>query len=106
MTERERNDANTELDVPDISEEPELVDEAPDGLMIGLPVVTEDGDILGTIAEDSIDRFKVSAPMAADYWLPKSVIAGIAAGGDLLVNVDDDDLDQHKVDAPDAETEQ
>jgi hypothetical protein len=105
MSDRTRREDDAEIeDVPDIDDDPELVGEAPDALMIGLPVVTEDGDVLGTVGEDSADRFKVAAPMAADYWLPKSLIAGIAAGGDLVIDVeDDDDVERYKVPAPDAE---
>jgi hypothetical protein len=72
-----------------------------DPLMTGTPVVTEDGDVLGVVSEDGPDRFKVAAPLAEDYWLPKDAIAGVAPGGDLVLAVDMDGLDAVKVDAPD-----
>ena len=67
-------------------------------LMTGTPVVDEDGEALGTVGEDAGDRFKVAAPMAPDYWLPKSAIAGIAPGGDLVLSVEADDLDEIRLD--------
>ena len=70
-------------------------------LMTGTPVVDEDGEALGTVGEDAGDRFKVAAPMAPDYWLPKSAIAGIAPGGDLVLSVEADDLDEIRLDDED-----
>lgn len=70
-------------------------------LMIGNPVVAADGDVLGTVDEDAGDRFKVAAPMAEDYWLPRHLIAGMAPGGDLVVSVDKESLDSAKLAAPD-----
>jgi hypothetical protein len=66
-------------------------------LMPGTPVVDVDGEALGTVGEDAGDRFKVAAPMAPDYWLPKDAIAGIAPGGDLVIRVEADDLDEIKL---------
>ncbi|MGD9893357.1 MAG: hypothetical protein AB7R89_14355 [Dehalococcoidia bacterium] len=70
-------------------------------LMIGTPLVAVDGEVLGTVDEDVGGRFKVAAPMAADYWLPKHLIAGMAPGGDLIVSVDKHTLDAAKVAEPD-----
>lgn len=70
-------------------------------LMLGTPVVAADGEVLGTVGEDAGDRFKVAAPLAEDYWLPKEAIAGMAPGGDLVVSAEKDDLDEAKVAAPD-----
>lgn len=75
----------------------------PDTLMAGTPVVARDGDVLGTVDGDAGDRFKVAAPMAPDYWLPKSAIAGIAPGGDLVIDVAGDALDEIKLDEPERE---
>ncbi len=69
-------------------------------LMEGTPVDTADGDVLGTVAADAGDRFKISAPLAPDYWLPRSLIAGVAPGGDLVVSVGHDQLDDAKVEGP------
>jgi len=70
-------------------------------LMEGTPVEAADGAVLGTVAEDAGDRFKISTPLAADYWLPKASIAGMAPGGDLVVSVRSEEIDEAKVSGPD-----
>ena len=70
-------------------------------LMEGTPVEAADGEVLGTVAEEAGDRFKISAPLAPDYWLPKASIAGVAPGGDLVVSVRSEEIDQAKVPGPD-----
>lgn len=71
-----------------------------DALVVGIPVVSADGETLGTVGEVAADRFKVSAPLAPDFWLPKDAVTGMAPGGDLAVSVTRDMLDEAKVDAP------
>lgn len=70
-------------------------------LMVGTPLVSVDGEVLGTVGDDDGGRFKVAAPLAEDYWLPKDLIAGMAPGGDLVVSVPKEDLDAVKVAGPD-----
>jgi hypothetical protein len=80
----------------------DLLPFAPDTpLMEGMPVVDEEGEPLGTVGEDAGDRFRVAAPLARDYWLPKSLIIGMVAGGDLVVGVEADDIDEVKLEGPD-----
>lgn len=69
-------------------------------LVAGMPLVTVDGDVLGTVGEVAADRFKVAAPMAPDYWLPLDAITGMAPGGDLVVGYTQDELDRVKLDGP------
>lgn len=71
-------------------------------LAVGLPVVTRDGEPLGTIGEIESDRFRVSALMAADYWLPRGAVMGMAPGGDIQVNATKDTLDTIKIHAGDS----
>lgn len=78
----------------------DFTDGGGDNDLIGLPLVTADGEALGTIGEVLEDRFRVNAPLARDYWLPRDLLAGTAPGGDLVVNVYKDDLDGAKVEAP------
>jgi hypothetical protein len=80
----------------------ELLPFSPDTpLMEGMPVVDEDGEPLGTVGEDATDRFRVAAPLAPDYWLPKNLIIGMAPGGDIVVGVEADDIDEVKIDDDD-----
>jgi uncharacterized protein (TIGR02271 family) len=70
-------------------------DDAPD---IGTPLVTEDGEPIGTVADVRAEQFKVNAPFERDYWLPLSLITGTAPGGDLIVGVTKHALDDEKLD--------
>lgn len=97
----EQEPENTEGENLDAEGQPLLPVDADAPLMFGLPVVAADGEVLGTVDEDVAGRFKVAAPMAADYWLPKNLIAGMAPGGDLIVSVDKHTLDAAKVAEPD-----
>jgi len=85
-------------------EMPRVIEAYPEGtpLMEGLPVVSADGESLGTVAEEAGDRFRVAAPLAPDYWLPKEAIAGLAAGGDLGLSLPEDAIDGHKLDPPEG----
>jgi hypothetical protein len=99
VDEHEPGSAGGETSAP---EEQTLLPIAADApLMIGLPVVAADGEVLGTVDEEVAGRFKVAAMMAADYWLPRHLIAGMAPGGDLIVSVDKHTLDAAKVAEPD-----
>jgi len=93
------------MDDPNESDDAELLPFAADApLMVGLPVDAADGQTLGTVAEDAGDRFKIAAPLAPDYWLPRSLIAGMAPGGDLVVSVSSVDIDDVKLPDPDDES--
>ncbi len=70
------------------------------GPALGLPVLTPSGDVLGTVAEVTEDRFKVSAPLARDYWLPITAITGQAPGGDLVISAVRDDLHALEMNPP------
>lgn len=72
-------------------------------LIEGVPVVTSDGEPLGTVGEVAADRFKVNAPMARDYWLPASAITGTAPGGDVIVKYGKEQLEGAKTPGPDDE---
>lgn len=70
-------------------------------LQAGMPVVTSDGEGLGTIKEIRTDRFKVDAPMSLDYWLDRETVAGMTADG-YIVNFERDRLDEMKRSDPGA----
>jgi hypothetical protein len=73
----------------------------PDGPWLeGTPVEAADGEVLGTVGAHAGDRFKINAPLAPDYWLPKSAIAGMAPGGDLVVSLPSDEIDDAKIPGP------
>lgn len=97
----EQEPESTEDESPDAEDGSLLPVDLDAPLMFGLPVVAADGEVLGTVDEDVAGRFKVAAPLAADYWLPKNLIAGMAPGGDLIVSVDKHSLDAAKVAEPD-----
>jgi hypothetical protein len=97
----EQEPESADGEAPDAEEQPLLPVDIDAPLMFGLPVVASDGEVLGTVDEDAGGRFKVAAPMATDYWLPKQLIAGMAPGGDLIVSVDRHTLDAAKVAEPD-----
>ncbi len=71
------------------------------GPALGLPVQTPSGDVLGTVAEVTTDRFKVSVPLGRDLWLPITAITGQAPGGDLIVSTERDGLHDLEMDRPD-----
>ena len=64
----------------------------------GTPVVTADGEALGTVGEVESDRFQVSVPLAPDYWLPSDIIDGVGEGGDLVLSVTKAELSDVKMD--------
>jgi uncharacterized protein (TIGR02271 family) len=65
----------------------------------GAPVLTSDGNQLGTVKEVKGRYFKVDAPMAPDYWLSTDCIRS-ASGQQLLLSVDSNSLDSYKYDRP------
>jgi hypothetical protein len=70
-------------------------------MQVGLPVITRNGDPLGTIKEIRTERFKVDAPMALDYWLDRETVIDLTADGYVL-DFDSDDLDEMKRSDPGA----
>ncbi len=70
-------------------------------LQAGMPVVTSDGEALGTIKEIRTGRFKVDAPMAPDYWLDRETVMDMTAEGYIL-SFERDRLDEMKRSDPGA----
>lgn len=66
-------------------------------LEAGTPVVTSDGEALGTVGEVRGGRLRVAAPLAPDYWLPLILITGVAPGGDLVLSVTKDEVEDVKI---------
>jgi len=64
-------------------------------LQVGLPVITSDGEGLGTIKEIRTGRFKVDAPMSLDYWLDRETVVDMTGEGYIL-NFERDHLDEMK----------
>jgi hypothetical protein len=77
-----------------------VMEDAAGPLAEGVPVVTADGEVLGTVGEVGADRFQVRAPLASDYWLPRHAVTEVALGGDLVVAVGREQIDEAKVDPP------
>jgi uncharacterized protein (TIGR02271 family) len=59
----------------------------------GVPVVTSDGEPLGTVGEIAEDRFRVRVLLGGDVWLPRSAISGVAPGGDITLTGTRDELE-------------
>jgi hypothetical protein len=70
------------------------------GLMEGAPVVTMDGEQLGTVKEVRGRCFKVDAPMAPDYWLGVDNVSS-GAGGQVVLRFNKDQLGDYKMGEPD-----
>ena len=66
---------------------------------VGTPVMTADGQELGTVKEASGSCFKVDVPMRPDYWLATDCIAS-SSGGQVRLSVTKDHLDTAKVEGP------
>jgi sporulation protein YlmC with PRC-barrel domain len=62
-------------------------------LEAGTPVVTSDGEALGTVGEVRGDLLRVAVPLAPDIWVQLYLIAGEAPGGDLMLSVTKDELE-------------
>jgi hypothetical protein len=45
--------------------------------VIGAPVVTSDGHLLGKVSAVTDDCFKVDKPMAADEWLGLDIVSSV-----------------------------
>ena len=72
------------------------------GVRPGVPVVTKDGEKLGTVKECDGPSFKVAAGMQPDYWLQSS-LASPDAGGSVTMDFIHEHLDQYKVRERDGE---
>src|SRR5215212_6804688 len=70
------------------------------GLMEGAPVVTMDGEQLGSVKEVRGRSFKVDAPMQPDYWLPLDTV-GTGSGGQVMVQFNKDRLSDYQLGNPD-----
>jgi uncharacterized protein (TIGR02271 family) len=62
----------------------------------GVPVVTADGEPLGTVGEIAEDRFQVRIPLGGDLWLPRDTVSGTAPGGDITLTVTRDEVEASK----------
>jgi uncharacterized protein (TIGR02271 family) len=74
-----------------------VMEDGGDGpLAEGVPVVTADGEPLGTIGEIAEDRFQVRIPLGGDLWLPRDAVSGMAPGGDIILTVTRDEVEASK----------
>ena len=74
-----------------------VMEDGGDGpLAEGVPVVTADGEPLGTIGEIAEDRFQVRTPLGGDLWLPRDAVSGTAPGGDITLTVTRDEVEASK----------
>src|SRR5688572_2649989 len=62
----------------------------------GCPVLTEDGDEIGTVKEIRGAYFKVDARMQLDYWLQRQFVTD-NDDGRIRMSFKKDDLDNYKV---------
>lgn len=70
------------------------------GLTEGAPVVTMDGEQLGTVKEVRGRWFKVDAPMAPDYWLSTDNVSS-GAGGQIVLRFNKNRIGDFKMGEPD-----
>src|SRR5215216_5009469 len=70
------------------------------GLMEGAPVVTMDGEQLGTVKEVRGRCFKVDAPMTPDYWLSIDNVSS-GTGGQVVLRFNKDQVGDFKLGEPD-----
>jgi len=69
-------------------------------LQVGAPVVSMDGEQLGSVKEVRGQYFKVDAPMQPDYWLSlDNVSAG--TGGQVMLGFNKDRLGDYQMGSPD-----
>ena len=66
---------------------------------VGAPVLTPDGDQLGTVKEVQGRYFKVNAPMQPDYWLSTETLRSTSEG-QVVVTFAKDRLGDYKVENP------
>ncbi len=64
----------------------------------GIRAYTKDGKYLGEVSELRNGLFKLSAPLAVDYWLPESDVEKVEHGSALL-RFGERDLPQHRMEA-------
>lgn len=69
-------------------------------VMVGAPVVTMDGEQLGSVKEVRGRYFKVDVPMAPDYWLALDNISS-GSGGQVVVAFAKDRLGDYQLGEPD-----
>jgi uncharacterized protein (TIGR02271 family) len=70
------------------------------GLTVGAPVVTMDGDQIGSVKEIRGRYFKVDAPMQPDYWLSLDNV-GAGSGGQVVLGFNKDRLGDYQLSSPD-----
>jgi uncharacterized protein (TIGR02271 family) len=73
-----------------------MSDDGEGPLAEGVPVVTADGEPLGTVGEIAEDRFQVRIPLGGDLWLPRDTVSGMAPGGDIKLTVTRDEVEASK----------
>jgi len=66
---------------------------------LGAPVVTADGERLGTVKDVRGGAFKLDAAGQPDYWLPTSCLTD-SGSGHLTVEATMDRIGELKVDEP------
>ncbi|HZT05978.1 MAG TPA: hypothetical protein VFC51_03040 [Chloroflexota bacterium] len=65
---------------------------------LGVPVVTQDGQRIGKLAEIRPGAFKVGAPMLQrDYWLTSDCVASTGPGEPLVLSLTKAQVDQRKL---------
>lgn len=74
-----------------------MSDDGDGPLAEGVPVVTSDGEPLGTVGEITEDRFQVRVLLGGDMWLPRSAVSGVAPGGDITLSGTRDELEVMEV---------
>jgi hypothetical protein len=75
-----------------------------DGINVGAPVFTRDGERLGDIKELRGPYFKVAAPMRPDYWL-QLTFAAPDAKGQVVMQWAKDELHTYQVQDIDSDLE-
>lgn len=72
------------------------IDQSARGVTVGAPVVTRDGDRLGTVKELHGPYFKVDAPNRPDFWL-QLTWADRDADGNVRLEFTHDELHAYEV---------
>jgi len=75
-----------------------------DVILAGTPVYSADGRELGHIADVEGSYFKVSAPLARDYWLSCDYVGALDADC-VTLSITHAELDEHKLGEPGIEPE-
>ena len=69
-------------------------------VMVGAPVIAQDGDQLGTVKEVRGTFFKVDAPMQPDFWLRTDCVAQ-SSSGEVRLGFSKDRLGDYQFSSPD-----